>query len=149
MMYRTRTSGTDIETSYVMAHGWDGAAVLVDGYELIDVWSDGEEAADVRHDVSDTDIRHGHQDVGADIGAQDVSSGREDVSADIGAQRVIQTQTVLQPCAPRGPLPGWVARSKAALLEPVPSWWTKPRNPRVQTQKVTVNAPAVKTEGEE
>ena len=66
-----------------MAHGWDGAAVLVDGYEFIDVWSDGEEAADVRHDVSDTDIRHGHQDVGADIGAQDVSSGREDVGADI------------------------------------------------------------------
>ena len=123
MMYRTRTSGTDIETSYVMAHGWDGAAVTVDGYELIDVWSDGEEAADVRHDVSDTDIRHGHQDVGADIGAQDVS-----VSADVGAQRVIQTQTVLQ--------------------QLVPSWWTKPRNPRVQTQKVTVNAPAVKTEGE-
>ena len=107
-----------------MAHGWDGTAVIFDGYELIDVWSDGEEAADVRHDVSDTDIRHGHQDVGADIGAQDVS-----VSADVGAQRVIQTQTVLQ--------------------QLVPSWWTKPRNQRVQTQKVTVNAPAVKTEGEE
>jgi hypothetical protein len=98
----------------------------------------------VRHDVSDTDIRHGHRDVGADIRAQEVSSGLVDVSADIGAQRSVQTQTVLQPHPPHGPPPSWVMQSEAAPLAP-PSWWNKPSNPRVQTQEWVV----VKIEDEE